>query len=476
MTIALSTIHLLAARRAWVPLGLFCLLLSPLRGAANLPTLWAARVKSVVAIEYFTETESERHPTIAYGTAIDRRGTILLPSSAIDARVPPTQLKQFKVYLPGNPIGFDGTYLGQDVFTGCHFVRAETKLASQLTPVTAWTSPGSAPVPGLADEVWGIGLRNKDEDFEPYILVSHVAIIQSLPQRTAIAQQEVAGPGLPVFDLAGVFVGLAASSFGQTYLEFSRQDRSGTPVMLVDLEESSAFTLADEVLPFLDRVPKNIYGRPLAWLGAYGLEPMDREVANFLRLSSQSGAVVSEVLQDSPAEKAGMKDHDIIIEIDGRPLPRFRPDRVVTDYVEREIERHKPGDRMALTVLRGPERVVLNATLGEEPKLIREAERKYFDRLGLTVREFVYGDAVARRIKTAEDAGVVVSYLKPNGPAAIAGVGLEDWIKEIDGVAIKSFPEAVAKLSDIEADSSRGEFVLLVSHGSDTSILRMKLK
>ena len=199
-------------------------------------------------------------------------------------------------------------------------------MASQSTPVTAWIA-GPARAPALADEVWGIGLRNKDEDFEPYILVSHIAIIQSLPQRTAIAQQEVAGPGLPVFNRDGVFVGLARARSGADYLEFSRQDRSGTPVMLVDLEESSAFTLAEEILPYLDRVPKNIYGRPLAWLGAFGLEPMDREVANFLRLSSQSGAVVSEVLEDSPAEKAGMKDHDIVIEIDGRPLPRFRPDR-----------------------------------------------------------------------------------------------------------------------------------------------------
>lgn len=443
--------------------------------AASLTELWSARVKSVVAIEYYTETESDRRPTIAYGTVIDRQGTIVLPPSAVDARVPPKQLEQFKVYLPGNPAGFAGTYLGQDVFTGLHYVRAEAKLADQLVPVTAWAVAGSPPA-AMADEVWGIGLRNKEEDFEPYILVSHVAIVQALPQRTAIAQQEVAGPGLPVFNRAGAFVGLAASSFGQTYLEFSRMERSGTPIMLVDLEESSAFTLAAEVLPYLDRIPKNVYGRPLAWLGAYGLEPMDRDVANFLRLSSQSGAVVSEVLEDSPAEKAGMKDHDIIIAIDGKALPRFRPDRVVTDYVEREIERRRPGQVMALTVLRGPERVELKARLGEEPKLIREAERKYFDRLGFTVREFVYGDAVARRIKTSEGSGVVVSFVKPNGPTAIAGVGPEDWIKEIDGVPIKAFPEAVMKLSSIEADPSRNEFVLLVSHGSDTSILRIKLK
>ena len=92
------------------------------------------------------------------------------------------------------------------------------------------------------------------------------------------------------------------------------------------------------------------------------------------------------------------------------------------------------------------------------------------------MREFVYGDAVARRIKTSETSGVVVHYVKPNGPAAIAGLENEDWIKEIDGVPAKSFAEAIVKLAAIEADSQRTEFVLLVSHGSDTAILRIKLK
>ena len=151
-------------------------------------------------------------------------------------------------------------------------------------------------MPALAELVWGIGLRNKDEDFAPYLMQSHVALIQSLPQRTAIAQHEVAGPGLPVFNRAGALVGIAATSFGQSYLQFSRRSR-GEPMLLINVEESSAFMLAAEVLPNLGRIPKNTSGRPLAWLGAYGLEPMDRDVASFLNLEAQSGAVVSEVLE-----------------------------------------------------------------------------------------------------------------------------------------------------------------------------------
>ncbi len=443
--------------------------------AADLPTLWAQRVKCTVAVEYVTQTELERHPTVAYGTVVDAAGTIILPSASIDLRASPAQLRDFKVYLPGDPEGYPAEYLGRDAFTGWHFVRAGSAVRERLVPVTAFARAGARDA-ALADEVWGIGLRNKDEDFTPYLLQSHVALIQALPQRTAIAQQEVAGPGLPVFDRDGAFVGIGSSSFGQTFLEVSGAERDGAPVMLVNLEESSAFLVAGEVLPYIGRIPKNAFGRPLAWLGAYGLEPMDREVASFLKLASQSGAVVSEVLEGSPAEKAGLKAHDIILGVDGKPLPRFKPDRVVVDYVERLVAAHVPGDMMTLSVLRGTTRIEIQAPLDEEPRLVREADRTYFEKIGFTAREFVYGDAIARHSPTAELKGVVAHLVKPNSPADIAGLRPDDWIREIDGAEVTDFAAAVAKLSAIDKDPLRTETVFLVRRGSDTAVLRIKLR
>lgn len=446
-----------------------------LHAAADLPALWAERVKSVVAVEYVTESEVERRPSTATGTVIDANGTIILPTGAIDPRAPTWQLKDFRVYLPGDATSTKGEYLGQDAFTGWHFVRADHSVHAKLTPVTAFVPKPDSRDVQLADFVWGIGLRAKDEDFVPYIMQSHVALIQSLPQRTGIAQQDVAAPGLPVFNREGALVGLTLASFGQSFLQFSRANR-GSPVLLVNVEESSVFMLAEEVLPHLGRIPKSVSGRPLAWLGAYGLEPMDREVAKFLNLRAQSGAVVSEVLEGSPAEKAGLKNRDIILALDGKPLPQLKPDRVIVGFIEREIERRAPGDALPITVLRGTERVELKAVLGEEPKLMREAERKYFERLGLGAREFVYGDAIERRVKASDSAGAVVHYVKPSSPAAIAGLRLEDWIREIDGVEAKTFASAGARLSEIEKDVARAEFVMLVSRGGETAVLRVKLK
>lgn len=444
--------------------------------AADLPALWAERLKSVVAVEYVVATEIDRRPGVSYGLVVDDAGTIILPPGALDSRVDPKQLRDFKIYTPDDPVSSPGEYLGQDGFTSWHFVRADEKLRARLTPITVFAAKGAAPTPALAEEVWGIGLRNKNEDFMPFLLTSQVALIQSLPQRTAIAQREVAAPGLPVFNREGVFVGLACSSFGQSFLEFSRLSPDGLPMLLVNVEESSAFQLADEVIPHFGRIPKNVYGRPLAWLGAYGLEPVDREVARFLKLEAHSGAVVSEVLEGSPAEKAGLKGHDIILALNGTALPHFKPDDVVVAYVEREIERHSPGDTFTLTVLRGTETLDVTAILGEEPKLMREAERKYFDRFGFTAREFVYGDAVARRSKTTDLGGIVANFVRPNSPAAIAGLRSDDWVKEIDGTEVKNFTGAVEKLLTIEADLDRPEFVMLVSRGGETAVLRVKLK
>ena len=462
------------AARRWLRAGAACLAAGLSLRAADLADLLAERVRSCVTVEFLVENELDRQPVAVPGVVIDTEGTIVLPASAVDSRIPVSRLRDFKVYRPDSSVPYAAEYLGQDALTGWHFVRAEAKLRPELVPLTAWVRPGT-PAPRLADEVWGIGLRGKDEDFRPYFLMSRVALIERLPQQTAIAASEVASPSLPVFNRDGAFVGLALNSFGQNYLMFSRQER-GASVVLVNVEESSVFLQADEVLPYLGRVPRNVAGRPLPWLGIFGLEPVDPDVARFLKLEDQSALVVSEALEDSPAERAGLQARDVIVALDGRPLPRFKPDQVVATYVERMVAARRPGDEMVVTVLRGGRRLDFKVTLGDEPKIIREADRRYFEHLGLTVREFLYGDAVVRRIKQAQRSGVIVEFVKSNSPAAMAGLEPDDWIREIDGRETKTYAEAVGALAAIEADQNRSEFVVLTSRGGETAVRRVKLR
>ena len=453
------------------------LILPAFARAADVAELWRERLKSVVAVEFFTETELDRRLSFAFATVVDDQGTIILPAAAISGRATPAQLKDFRIYRPGEPASnFSvGEYLGQDLYTGWHFLRIEEKGRAGLVPVTAFAG-ATATAPLIAEEIFGIGLRKKDEDFAPYFLTGRVAIVQTIPQRTAVTTLEIASPGLPVFTRDGVFAGLGTAGFGQSYLMFSERTRGGQGVVLVNSDECAAFLLADEILPHLGRIPTNVLGRPAPWLGANGLEPVDPEVAKFLKLESRAGLVVSEVLEGSPAEKAGMKERDILLEVDGVPLPRLKPDGAVVGHVEREIDRLAPGEVMKVGVLRGSERVTLDVVLEDSPPSPREVERKYFEQLGLTVRAFTYADGVNRRVKVADHAGVIAHFVKPSTALTTAGLRTDDWIKEIDGQEIKTFQDAAAKLAAIEQDTAKTEYVLLASRGGETAVLRVKLK
>ncbi len=468
-------------RAGWMIAALGVFLFGAARLAAQpgeLRQLWHERLRCVVAVEFYTENEQDRRATATFGTVIDRNGTIILHPGTIDLRVPPSRLKDFRIYLPGRSVSdyAKGEYLGPDAYTGWHFVRAPESLRGELKAITDFAGPGPGPVsPELSEEVWGVGLRGKDEDFTPYFLAGRVSLVKDLPQRTGFAVNYVAGPNLPVFNRDGNFVGLGVAGYGETFLQYSRNER-GTSLLLISPDESSVFRTASEVLPNLGRIPLSPLGRPLAWLGTHGLQPVGVDAATFLKLDNQSALMISEVLEESPAERAGLKDRDILIAVDGKPLPRLKPDGVVVGWFDREVARRRPGDSMKLTLLRGAERVEVDARLAEEPKHIREADHTYFERLGFTVREFLYGDAVMRRVKQAEKEGVVASFVKSNGPANTAGLRSEDWIREIDGVAIKTFAEAVEKLRTIENDKNRAEFVLLTSRGGETSVIRVKLK
>ena len=444
--------------------------------SATLAELWAERTPCVVAVEFMIEMETDRQTGNACGTVIDDHGTIILPPMAINLRFTPEQLKDFKVFLPGAVTGKAAKSLGTDELTGWHFIRADESQWAEITPVTRFVPSKPIPAPVLGEEVWGLALREKDEDFMPYLLSARVALLNRFPQLTVVAQQEIASPGLPVFNQAGEFIGLALSSFGQTYLQFSRDNPGGMPIMNVNAEESSAFHVADEVLPYFSRIPTNPHGRPKVWLGTFRLESVTPEVAAFLKLENQSAVMVSEVLENSPAEKAGFKERDIIVALDGQPLPKFRPARVVTGFIDREIGRREPGQKIAFTVVRDGQRVELDAVLEDSPKDPREAMRRYFESVGCAVREFVYMDGVYRKEKLSAHAGVVAYFVKANSPAAVAGLRPEDWVKEIDGTEVKTYAQAIELLGAIEADKTRTESVFLVSRGGgETAVLRVKL-
>jgi serine protease Do len=432
--------------------------------------LFEQRVKSVVAVEFFVETETERRPSTVIGMVADDHGLVVLLDTAIPGWLPPAQLKDFRVYTPGSRDGVPGEYLGQDFLTGWHFLRAGEALRARLTPCTSYEPM----VPRIGEEVWGIGIMSKEFDFQPFLLSGRVALVQELPQRVGFAMQDVASPGAPVFSRDGSLVGWGGNAVTQERVLFLQEERY--TVGLQNTNGTASFFLAREVLPYLGRAPSAPVGQEVPWLGLTGLQPVEPEVADFLKLSNQAAVVVSDVIKGGPAASAGIVKRDIIVTLDGKPFPRFRPERVVTTHLEHEILLRRPGDVLHLGIVRASERHEFEVTLGRQPKPLKEAGREYFERLGITVREFVLYDAISRRLTESEAEGVIANFVKPNSPANAAGLQQGDLIREVDGQPAATFADAVSLLRAIAANPTRNEFVLLISRGAETQVIRVRLK
>jgi S1-C subfamily serine protease len=73
--------------------------------------------------------------------------------------------------------------------------------------------------------------------------------------------------------------------------------------------------------------------------------------------ASQPGALVTQVQANSPADKAGLKDGDIVFQVG---------DQAVRNYIElqAQVRQHRPGDSVALKVHRNGSDVTVNVTLG----------------------------------------------------------------------------------------------------------------
>lgn len=435
-----------------------------------LSELFEQRVKSVVAVEFFVETEAERRPSTVIGIVADDHGLIVLLDSAIPGWLPPGQLKDFRVYRAGSRAGVTAEYLGQDFLTGWHFLRADEAVHAALVPCTSFDPA----VPRIGDEVWGIGIMSKEFDFQPFLLGGRVALMQELPQRIGYAMHDVASPGAPVFARGGAFVGWGGNPVPQERVMFLEEERYN--VGLQNTNGTASFYLASEVVPYLGRVPTAPTGQDVPWLGLVGLQPVEPEVAEFLKLSDQAAVVVSDVIKGGPAEQAGMEKRDIVVALDGEPFPRFRPERVVTAHLEREIMLRRPGDIVRLGIARGNERFEVEVTLGRQPKPLKEAGREYFERAGLTVREFVLYDAISRRMAETGEPGVIANFVKPNSPTAAAGLQQGDLIREVDAHQVTSFAHAVELFRAIMSDPTRTEFVLLISRGAETQVIRVRLK
>jgi serine protease Do len=177
------------------------------------------------------------------------------------------------------------------------------------------------------------------------------------------------------------------------------------------------------------------YGRVIrGYLGVY-IQDVTQEMAKALDMDEPHGALVSQVTEDGPADKAGVKDGDVILEVDGEPVKdsqdlRFR------------IAATPPGTEVELTVLRDGKRKTIKVELGELPEEeMAEAPagggRDWEEKLGLELTRLT--SRIRRELDLPDDVkGAVVESVEPGSPADEAGFRRGDVITEADRQPVDS--------------------------------------
>ena len=225
--------------------------------------------------------------------------------------------------------------------------------------------------------------------------------------------------GGPLFNLKGEVIGINTAIFSQS---------GGS----VGIGFAVASRLAKPVIAQLRDFGRTRRG----WLGVR-IQMVTDEIADSFGLKDTSGALVAEVSQNGPAEKAGIKPGDVILTFNGKKVESMRRlPRIVAETpigIDVPVELWRSGKKRKIIVRIGEleEDTVKKASGSPNNEEKKKPKSVKLDRLGLSLGDM---DSTLRR-KFSIDAnvkGVVVTKLDPNGLAAEKGVRLGDVLVEVD--------------------------------------------
>ena len=195
-----------------------------------------------------------------------------------------------------------------------------------------------------------------------------------------------------------------------------------------------------------------------AFLGI-GMRQVTEVVAERFGLDRPKGVLIDQVMEDAPAEKAGIRVLDIILMIDGKEMGR-------ANEIQNYVALKNPGDVVTLTVLRKGKEKEIRIELGERQTGRDRAESdepETFSELGLEVRTLKDEDRSRLRYYQ-NDSGVLVVRVEPYGAAFDAGIRDDQLITKIEDYPIKSISDYRKALRSFK----KGQVVIFYLKDQDT--------
>jgi serine protease Do len=188
------------------------------------------------------------------------------------------------------------------------------------------------------------------------------------------------------------------------------------------------------------------------------IQSLNADLASSLNLPAARGAIVTSVAKNGPAERAGIQRGDVIMAINKQPV-------IDTNGLRNLVASLPPGSTVSVTAQRNGRDQNFQVALAELP----DQERPESDedtsstgptgneKFGMTLQPFVAATA-ERYGLDADDQGVLVSRVDPNGSAASAGIRQGDLIEEVNRQPIRTVADFTAAM---QRSGSRPALVLV---------------
>jgi serine protease Do len=199
------------------------------------------------------------------------------------------------------------------------------------------------------------------------------------------------------------------------------------------------------------------------WLGVR-IQTVDEDIAASLGLENTEGALVASVEPGSPADKAGVRNGDVILSFDGKPINELRD-------LTRAVAEAKAGSSEPLVVWRNGKQETIQAEIGQQPSeeqvAAAEPATESQPRLGLALAPVP--SEMRDQLGLADGAtGVLVQRVLPDSPAESKGVQPGDVITEVAGHDVSSPQQVIDAVKQAHGSGAKTVLLRLQRNGQPT--------
>jgi len=203
-----------------------------------------------------------------------------------------------------------------------------------------------------------------------------------------------------------------------------------------------------------------------------GIQPVTSDIAKSLGMKEVRGLLINSITSGGPAEKAGIKGGDVILQLNGKNIND-------ANTLRNEIAALGPGSEVTLTILHEGKEQQVRARLVEltagaaqpDNDATPNGDSGGTSKLGLTVQPLTAELMQQLRLRRGTQ-GVVVDSVDPDGPAAQAGIQPGDVIQEVNKQPVRSNSDLRTALQK----SGDRPPLLLINRGGQTAYVSIPLQ